>query len=99
MSRTNKLTKWQGRREDDHSDHQTNRGIKVIFILPVCEPNDQTRGDHANVAQGIAQDMKDEGLHIHRPCMGVTVAMPILCSRGGNLRPRMVVPRFKSFIK
>jgi len=80
--------KRQGKRgsQDDDSDEQRDERIGVQLILPVGEPNDESRDDDANIAQGISEDMKNHGVHPH-----ITVTMTKAAVRLVLLRLAMVM--------
>lgn len=88
-------TQWESTREDDDGDDQTDNRITVVLVLPGREPDDQARGDDADVAQRIAQYVQDECAHVHRAvcvpgvcvpvCVPVVVVMAILVAEKRRL--------------
>lgn len=61
----NERTQRQSRLEDDDRDDETDQRIAVELKGPLREPDNQSRRDDSDVPQRIAQDMKQQCLHVH----------------------------------
>lgn len=57
--------------EDDGRDQERHGGIGVVLARQVGEPDDESSDDDTNIAQRIAEDVEDHGIHAH---VGVVVA-------------------------
>lgn len=53
------------RLENDGGDEEGNGRIGVVLARPVGEPDDQGRDDDTEVSKGIANDVKNHGVHAH----------------------------------
>lgn len=61
--------------ENDGGDEQRDSGIGIHLSGPVGKPDDQSGSHNTNVAEHIADDVKNHGVHTH---VVVTVAMAAL---------------------
>lgn len=67
------LTEGNGRGENDDSDHQRNARIHVESPVVIGQPNDQGRGDHADISKSITHDMQENTPHVQIMTMTVFI--------------------------
>lgn len=76
-ARAERRTKRQRAGEDDDGDDERDQRVKVEPAGPGREPDDQAGGDDADVAERVAQDVKEDAAHVHRAA-AVRVPMRML---------------------
>lgn len=59
------LGKGDGRLENDEGNEQRYGRISVETAGPVSKPDDKSRDDDTNVAQGVTDDVQNHGVHTH----------------------------------
>jgi hypothetical protein len=59
--------------ENDEGDEERDDRVGVVLARPVGEPDDQSGNNDAHVAQRVAEDVQDHGVHAH-----VAVVMAVL---------------------
>ena len=63
--------------ENDECDEEGHGGVGVVLPPEFGEPDDEGRGDDANVAEGVADDVQDHGVHAH-----VAMTVPVTLFAG-----------------
>lgn len=81
------LGQGDGRLENDEGDEERHNRVGIHAVLPRSLPNDKSRDNDTQVAQGVANDVQDHGIHAH---VAVTVAMTAVATRFG-ISGRIVV--------
>lgn len=95
------LAERDGGEEDDDGDEQGDGRVCVVAPGVVCEPDEEGRDDDADVAEGVAQDMKEDAAHVQVVAMAVAAVAAVsllglamgvvVVGVGGVLGPCVVV--------
>lgn len=72
--------------EDDEGDEQGYGWVGVVLARPIGQPDDEGCHNDADVAKGVAEDVKHHGIHAH-------VAMVVAMARLTRLARLVVVVR------
>lgn len=77
-----------GRGEDNDGNDEGDEGIKVVFEGPGGEPDDESGGDNADVAESVAKDVEENAAHVEvrvrmatfRTLDGLDMLMTCVCN-------------------
>ena len=74
--------KWDGCLQNDGCNEQGHSWIGVKLSWQVCEPDDECCHDDSNVAESVANDMQDHGIHAHITMTMTVTALRRLLGKG-----------------
>ena len=80
------LGKRDGGLKDNGSDEEGDGRIGVVFARPLGQPDDQSRYDDTKVAESIANDVEDHGVHAH-----IAMAVTMTTRLAGLAREGVIV--------